>query len=297
MRTIEGQSTSDSDAHARVSVSSPSHGGNGVLRTAIRPIIPENASRIVLNTHPRPSDDSLIFRVALPLPLKTDELSDVESLASVTDLPSLTSATTLSSLGSQLDISEATEELAILLLKDEKLAPIFHTSLQRTAADEIERNYTRLLRKFANDLRDEAKKPVEHHVGRLVKFRARFISQTLVANIDPSRQDRRAELENFLHQSEGREWRMEQYLQSLATSGDFVEVAKSTPQPIDSDADVSDDSGEEDNLHICTKALSDRGLYYVIRSTCYATNEIKRFRLSGGSRTNSHGAKRYPRSA
>lgn len=248
MRTIEGQSTSVFDAHAHVSVSSPSHDGNGVLRTATRPIILENASRIVLDTHPQPSGDSLIFRVALPLPPKTDELSDVESLASVTDVPSLTSATTLSSLGSQLDISEATEELAILLLRDEKLGPLFHTSLQRTAADKVERNYTRLLRKFANDLREEATNPVEHHVGRLVKFRARFISQTLVAAIDPSRQDRRAQLENFLHQSEGREWRMEQYLQSLATSVDFAEVAKITPQPIDSDADVSDDSGEDDNL-------------------------------------------------
>lgn len=179
---------------------------------------------------------------------KTDDLSDLESLASVTDVPSLTSGTTFSSLGSQLDISEATEELAKLLLKDEELGSLFRASLQRTAADKVERNYTRLLAGFAKELRKEATNSVEHHVGRLVKLRARFISQTLVSALDPLRRGRTAQLESFLHQNEYTEGRLEQFLESLAMSGGFVEATKGAPPPIDSDENMSDESGEEGNL-------------------------------------------------
>lgn len=179
---------------------------------------------------------------------ETGDLSDLESLASVTDVPSLTSGTTFSSLGSQLDISEATEELARLLLKDEELGPLFRASLQRTAADKVERNYTRLLAGFAKDLRKEATNSVEHHVGRIVKFRARFISQTLVSALDPSRHGRTAQLESFLHQNEHSEGRLEQFLESLAMSGGFVEATKGAPPPIDSDVNMSDESGEEGHL-------------------------------------------------
>lgn len=159
----------------------------------------ENASLILLTTRLQRSvrANQLSFHVALPVRASTGELSDVESLASVTDVPSLTSATTFSSLGSQLGISEATQELAKLLPKDAELGPLFRASLQRTAADKVERNYTRLLAGFAKDLRKEATNLVEHHVGRLVKFRARFISQTLVLAIDPSKRDRTAQSEIF----------------------------------------------------------------------------------------------------
>lgn len=247
---IEGHPSDDSEAsRTRVLLSTPSHRRNFFYASlkAGRPRPLENASRIRL-VHLRSSVNILQFRVALPVRKSTGEISDVESLASVTDVPSLTSATTFSSLGSQLGISEATEELAKLLLKDEELGPLFRTSLQRTAADKVERNYTRLLAGFAKDLRKEAKNSVEHHVGRLVKFRARFISQTLVFAIDPSKRDRTAQLENFLHQNEEREGRVERFLESLTMSGGFVEATKSAPPPIDSDGSVSDDSGEEGNL-------------------------------------------------
>lgn len=179
---------------------------------------------------------------------ETGDLSDLESLASVTDVPSLTSDTTFSSLGSQLDIPEATDELARLLLKDEELGRLFHASLQRTAADKVERNYTRLLTGFARDLRKEATNSVEHHVGRLVKFRARFISQTLVSAIDPSRQDMKARWENCLDKNEYTEGRIDQFLESLAKSGGIVEPTKDALPLIDSDANMSDESGEESNL-------------------------------------------------
>lgn len=179
---------------------------------------------------------------------ETGNLSDLESLASVTDVPSLTSGTTFSSLGTQLDISEATEELAKLLLKDEELGPLFRASLQRMAADKIERNYTRLLAGFAKDLRKEATNSVEHHVGRLIKFRARFISQTLISVIDPSRRARTAQLENFLHQNEQTEGRLEQFLEYLAMSGGLVETTKIASPQFDSDVNLSDESGEGGNL-------------------------------------------------
>lgn len=179
---------------------------------------------------------------------ETGDLSDLESLASVTDVPSLTSGTTFSSFGSQLNIPEVTDELAKLLLKDEELGPLFHASLERTAADKVERNYTRLLAAFAKDLRKEATNSVEHHVGKLVKFRARFISQTLVSAIDPSRHDRTAQLENYLHQNEQTEGRLEKFLESLVMSGGFVEATKGAPPPNDSDANMSDESGEEGSL-------------------------------------------------
>lgn len=41
---------------------------------------------------------------------------------------------------------------------------------------------------------------------------------------------------------------MEQFLESLAISGGFVEATNSASPPIDSDGNVSDDSGEEGNL-------------------------------------------------
>lgn len=179
---------------------------------------------------------------------ETGDFSDLKSLLSVSDMQSLTTGTTFSSLASQVDIPEAIEELAKLLLKDEELGPLFRASLQRTAADKVERNYIRLLTGFARDLRKEATNPIEHQVGRLVKFKAHFISQTLISAIDPSIHDRRAQMENFLRQNEHTTGRQEQVLEYLATSGDFVEATKGAPPPIDSDANMSDDSGEEGSL-------------------------------------------------
>lgn len=242
--TVKDQS--DEASGTGVYVSSPTDRRASIMRETARPL--ENASTFVIfSTETR---DFLKFRVVIPLANEgeTCEFSDVESVASVTDVPSLTSGTTFSSLGSQLDVSEATRELAKLLLNDDELGPLFRTSLQRTAADKIERNYTRLLAGFAKDLRKEATNPVEHHVGRLVKFRARFISQTLISAIDPSRRDRTAQFEDFLHQNKETDGRLEQFLESLAQSGDFIDSTKKAPPAIDSDGNVSDDSGEEGNL-------------------------------------------------
>lgn len=212
------------------------------------PALPlKNASIVYIAAAAEASSSDWIFSVFLPVH-ETSEYSDIESLASVSDVPTLTSGTTFSPLGPQLDISEAMDEVAHLLLKDEVLGPFFRTSLQKTATDKAERNYTRLIIGFARDLRREAKTPIEHHVGRLVKFRARFISQTLVSAIDPSRRERTAQFENFLQQDEQRESRLEQFLKSLAITSDAVEATNNVPPPIDSDGQVSDESAQEDDL-------------------------------------------------
>lgn len=204
-----------------------------------------------------------------------DDVSEVASLASVSDLmslfseqPSLTSDTTYSSLGSPLDVADATDELVQLLLLDEQLGRLLSSGFQRTgAADKIERNYTRLLRHFATDLREESKSPVEQHVARLVKFRARFISQTLVAAVDPMKSDRTTQMEALLQQGEERGERIEGYLLSL--DNDFVDPSrlginsqletllpqdeekgdrkKLIKRAVDSDDDSSDESDDENN--------------------------------------------------
>lgn len=247
--TLQDQSIGDRMHDATATGVFVTHPGDGSERASATPELTKplkNASTIFFTTEAQNSRWD--FSIFLPVHEESSEYADVESLASVTDVPTLTSGDTFSSLGSQLDVSEATEELAKLLLKDEELGSLFHNSLQRTATEKIERNYTRLLAGFARDLRREATNPVEHHVGRLVKFRARFISQMLVSAIDPSRRDRMAQWESFLQQNEQREERLEEFLDSLASSGDFVEATKSAPAPVDSDGNVSDESGEEGNL-------------------------------------------------
>lgn len=208
-----------------------------------------------------------------------DDLSEVTSLASVSDLMSLfseqlslTSDTTYSSLGSPLDVADATDELVQLLLLDEELGRLLSSGFQRTgAADKIERNYTRLLRNFATDLREEAKSPVEQHVARLVKFRARFISQTLVAAVDPMRSDRTTQMEAFLQKGEERRERIEGYLLSLENDfddplrlgvnsqlellllqdeekGERKKLMKRAVDSDDNSSDESDDEGARPNL-------------------------------------------------
>lgn len=161
------------------------------------------------------------------------------------DPPSLTSDTTYSSLGSPLNISDATNELVQLLLLDEKLGRLLSSVFQRTAVDKIERNYKRLLRRFAVDLEEEAQSPMEQHVARLVKFRARMISQTLIAATDPSRPDRAAQMEALLHRGDARGGRIEGYLQSLVGNG-FVDPEKTMPQTVDSDDGNSSDGSDDE---------------------------------------------------
>lgn len=153
-----------------------------------------------------------------------DDLSEDAFLASVGDLmrlfseqPRLTSDPTYSPVGSSPDVADGTNELVRLLLLDEELGRLLSDGVQRTGAvSKAERKYTRLLRKFARNLFEEARSPVEQHVAnKLVKSRARFISHTLVAAVDPLRSDRTLQMEALRQQGDVRGERIERYLASL----------------------------------------------------------------------------------
>lgn len=155
------------------------------------------------------------------------------------------------------------------------------------SSDKIELKCTRLLRILGDDLQEEAKNPVEQHVGRLAKRRARSISQMLIFAIDPFSDDRTAQMAAFMHQGEQRQERLEHYLQSLEE--EFVNILEIQHPAPNSDQDSSVDSGDE--VANLPKVEQLKGFVLASRALVTFRTRLQIFISPGPIRVDSSGAK------
>lgn len=101
-------------------------------------------------------------------------LSEQSSVSSVTSLvDSVFSIASGSSKSSVVGPTGAGERLVALLLDDNHLSLLYQEAIKRVSANKFERNFLRILNKFASELRNEAENPHQRSIAKFVRYRAR----------------------------------------------------------------------------------------------------------------------------
>jgi hypothetical protein len=179
------------------------------------------------------------------------------SASSVTSLvDSVFSMTSGSSKSSVAGPAGAGERLVVLLLSDNQLSSLYQEALKRVSADKFERNFLRLMNKFATELRKEAEDPQQRSIARFVRYRARNSAHAVRNSICSSEKPRE----------------------------DVIPKSKVLHEPINMESDESaDDSGpdHEDNTdlqqleHFIVTSQAFVNLRNKLSSFIYSINEMK----------------------
>jgi hypothetical protein len=89
------------------------------------------------------------------------------------DMIAFTPATASSSVSSTMSMRDAGDRLITLLREDPILQPLYQEALAKVAAERLERNLRRLLKRFAVDLQKEAENAQQRDAAHFVRSRAR----------------------------------------------------------------------------------------------------------------------------
>ena len=169
--------------------------------------------------------------------------SDAHSIASV---PSMFSGTTLSSHFSDgLEVEGALQQLVSLLTGDTGLGPLLEAALSRLNPAKFERNFTKLLKTYAIDLKSNALDELEKGAVRLVYSQRRHLANSIRRVYIPDTADSLEVLQDLRLQSPAKAEQLDRYLQETY----------SAPKPADpDDGQSSDDSdmGDPDLPHLPT---------------------------------------------
>ncbi|KAI4137171.1 MAG: hypothetical protein L6R39_007436, partial [Caloplaca ligustica] len=172
-----------------------------------------------------------------------DVQSEIESL------PSLTAGSSCSSADSIAELQSAVQEFADLLLKDESLTPLYVQALERVDTAKFERNFARLLKNFAADLRAEAVSVVEISAVQFVGARAKNIAGCMGMELDPTRRAESERMHEFVMDAHERGEKVEMYLRRQVMYSNPSEINFSTESK---DADYpcheSDSDSDKDDL-------------------------------------------------
>lgn len=114
---------------------------------------------------------------------------DDDEIASVRSVDSMGSTATGSSATLIGEAPAAANEFVSLLLEDQTLTPLLLTAFDRIKADKLERNFKRLLKVYAIDLRQEATGDIEKEAVQLILMRARYIAYRIRQRYDKSAPD------------------------------------------------------------------------------------------------------------
>ena len=181
----------------------------------------------------------------------TDErtdLSDVASVESLSSIPGLTSGSTLSTVSSQEALGAA-EELAILLLQDEDLKPLYEKALERMEINKFKRNLTKLLGTFAIDLLREAGNGMQRSAAQFVKERTEYVTSCIGNYYALGRDETSEHMDALKMQASQREGVIEGYLEQqilynnraidFSAAPEIKEVGQSEKEP-ESDESLPD---------------------------------------------------------
>ncbi|KAL8692040.1 MAG: hypothetical protein Q9218_002849 [Villophora microphyllina] len=164
----------------------------------------------------------------------------------IQSLPSLSYGSSASSSSSMEEREGAVEELAVLLLKDTTLEPLYETALWKLTTDRFERNFARLLRLFATDLKVEAHSTQEAIAVRFVAARAKYVAGCIGKLLDPGRATYSQEMHDVLVESREREEKVELYLQRQIHYVNIEEVPVHGPQIVDQKDDIGPDESDSE---------------------------------------------------
>ena len=169
---------------------------------------------------------------------------DTSSVSSLADTTFSDQGASLSSQSSTEDLITAADELVALLQADKELKPLYTIALTKASlgAERFERNFHRLLKMYAKDLKVEAKEPLHYMAAQLTYSRARYVVNAIRKQYDQDYKDRTEKLA-FAIRQKARE-RLDRYLSRLDPRDQHKALA--TDLNDDTDASTSDED-EWDN--------------------------------------------------
>ena len=178
------------------------------------------------------------YGLRLHEPGRVNTASNQSDTSSSFSVPSMFSGTTLSSLSSTYGkINVATEELVALLHNHNGLRPLFDTALQLFKPTKFERHFTKLLKIYALELRQEAANELEKAAVRLVYSQRKFVANCIRRVYVPDSSDTAEELQRLITQNPAKDQQLETFFDGMGL------VPKALPAVADpDDGQSSDDS-------------------------------------------------------
>lgn len=185
-------------------------------------------------------------------------VESIFSLASHSTIPS-----TVPSSSRKEVLASAPDQLVTLLIEDPILHSLFLASVEakNIGGERFARNFRRLLRIFARDLKIEAQEPRQNHAAHLFQSHATYVTQSIRAIYDFGyRKSFMPVGRHSLDDEEVKEERLEKYLQerksaesrheySLSMKPDAdPDISEANPEPPKSDVeDLSSEEGVEES--------------------------------------------------
>lgn len=130
----------------------------------------------------------------------------------------------ISSTYSVEELKSAAEELEELFANDEVLKPLYKTAFENRSigVDRFLRNFPRLLKIYAMELRDDADGKLQKSAVRLVSTQAVYVTNSIRRRYDPDHNDKAKEMRSLASETSerARQWRVEQYLRGMLRPGD-----------------------------------------------------------------------------
>ena len=142
--------------------------------------------------------------------------------------------------------------ISALLLRGDALEPLYEKALRKLRFEKVERNFAKLLQKFAVELTTEAKTIPERHIAQFIKKRAKRVASCVGKHFSASSDENRQQLYQLNLQSVQRENIVERFLQQqemnylygISTTSQVQDVDISLAQPFEilNEDFASDDS-------------------------------------------------------
>jgi hypothetical protein len=196
---------------------------------------------------------------------------DHDEIASVRSVDSMGSTATGSSATLVGEALAAANEFVSLLLEDQTLTPLLLTAFDHIKADKLERNFKRLLKVYAIDLRQEAAGDIEKEAVQLILMRARYIAYRIRQRYDKSALDNAGRFERLTDQSPGKRALLEDYLKGRGRTRQSIETSLLGPDVDDDDDGDASDSSASSEVEADQLELNDldRVKVFMVQSAAY----------------------------
>lgn len=122
---------------------------------------------------------------------------EVASVA-LSDVPSLCSGSTASSTDPTERVVEAVNEFVERLFTDKILRPLYTAALERVDPEKFQRNFSRLLIRYATDLRKEISDPLHVDAVKMVRRYAQYVASGLRKKLDSNEGEKYRQMNELL---------------------------------------------------------------------------------------------------
>jgi hypothetical protein len=165
--------------------------------------------------------------------------SDVSSLFSNATIDSSISALSVP----LLVVQGAEEELVTVLAEDEILKPLYELAATKIKPERFERNFARLLKMYAGDLRERAFNDLQKSAVGLVRSRRRYTAKSIRLKFFASAPEQFHVIDGLRRQNVDRSMHLEHYLRHYVQSAN----PGSTSEVVERNSDIEDEDSEPDS--------------------------------------------------